>query len=193
VRVRSPQLEELQLRVDELVEKAATAAQVPSDLDEQLQRELNERLGDLARTVDEKLATVGAGDAPVLPPGLEEDMERFRMTLERLSMHLAEHDRTLSEMRSARGVTQRLDELAAQVDALAAGGGATGEAGTGRSRERFSRDLEANEMRQLIRRIEDCEEAAHEGREKLMNRLERMASSIDWRLQRLEAEGDEAS
>src|SRR4029079_12552411 len=29
----SPQLEELQLRVDELVEKAATAAQVPSDLD----------------------------------------------------------------------------------------------------------------------------------------------------------------
>ena len=42
-------------------------------------------------------------------------------------------------------------------------------------------------MRQLIRRIEDCEEAAHEGREKLMNRLERMASSIDWRLQRLEA------
>ena len=52
----------------------------------------------------------------------------------------------------------------------------------------FSRDLEPNEMRQLIRRIEDCEEAAHEGREKLMNRLERMASSIDWRLQRLEAD-----
>ena len=115
-------------------------------------------------------------------------MERFRMTLERLSLHLAEHDRTLSEMRSARGVPQRLDELAAQVDALAAGGAASSDGASGRRREPgYSRDLEPNEMRQLIRRIEDCEEAAHEGREKLMNRLERMASSIDWRLQRLEA------
>ena len=111
------------------------------------------------------------------------------MTLERLSMHLAEHDRTLSEMRSARGVTQRLDELAAQVDSLAAGVAASPDGAAPHRREPgFSRDLEPNEMRQLIRRIEDCEEAAHEGREKLMNRLERMASSIDWRLQRLEAD-----
>ena len=109
-------------------------------------------------------------------------------------MHLAEHDRTITEMRSARGVTQRLDELTAQVDALASGVAATPEGAPTRRREPgFGRDLEPNEMRQLIRRIEDCEEAAHEGREKLMNRLERMASSIDWRLQRLESAGDEES
>ena len=38
-----------------------------------------------------------------------------------------------------------------------------------------------------MRRVEDAEIASQADREKLMNRLERMASSIDWRLQRLEA------
>ena len=38
----------------------------------------------------------------------------------------------------------------------------------------------------MLRRLEDLEEASSVGREKLMNRLERMASSIDWRLRRLE-------
>ena len=38
-----------------------------------------------------------------------------------------------------------------------------------------------------MRRVEDAEVASQADREKMMNRLERMASSIDWRLQRLEA------
>ena len=38
-----------------------------------------------------------------------------------------------------------------------------------------------------MRRVEDAEVASQADREKLMNRLERMAASIDWRLQRLEA------
>jgi hypothetical protein len=42
-------------------------------------------------------------------------------------------------------------------------------------------------VKALLRRIEDAEIEAEADREKMMNRLERMASSIDWRLQRLEA------
>ena len=183
-------LEELQTRVDALAETVAADPAAPAGRDEELRRELEERLATIASTVDEKLAAAGRqpSAAPGLPEGIEDDIERFRMTLERINMHLADHDRTLSEMRSARGVPQRLDELAAQVESLAAGVAAAPDGAAHRREPGFGRDLEPNEMRQLIRRIEDSEEAAHEGREKLMNQLERMASSIDWRLQRLEAD-----
>jgi tetrahydromethanopterin S-methyltransferase subunit G len=111
------------------------------------------------------------------------------MAIERVGLHLGEHDRALAEMRGSRAVTQRLDELAARVDDLAGSGqsaapGPRGSEGHSFARRSVEPDLE---MRSLIRRLEDVEETAHAGREKLMNRLERMASSIDWRLQRLES------
>jgi predicted secreted Zn-dependent protease len=174
----------------------ALEARVPTETvtGEELAAAIEERTADLARMIDEKLAVAleGQGEPSGVPESVDEELERFRMSLERLGLSIADHDRALTEMRSSRGISARVEELAERVDALATGAPAPADGAAPRSRERYSRDLEPNEMRQLIRRIEDCEEAAHEGREKLMNRLERMASSIDWRLQRLEA-GDEES
>ncbi len=75
--------------------------------------------------------------------------------------------------------------------ALAPAGETDGEGeAKGRGFDRSARAMPgelAHEMKALLRRVEDAEIANSEDREKLMVRLERMASSIDWRLQRLEA------
>ena len=120
------------------------------------------------------------------------------MTLERLGLHLGEHDRALAELMRSRNLPKRLDELAARVDELAGGGAGSclpparprGRRGQGprlRPQPRALPGELAHEMKALLRRVEDAEIANAEDREKLMVRLERMASSIDWRLQRLEA------
>ena len=48
------------------------------------------------------------------------------------------------------------------------------------------------ELRSLAKRVQDAQEAMLVERDKLFQRLERMASSIDWRLQRLEKSGESA-
>jgi len=184
--------EALSARVEGLAQavEAATRGELAEGT-EDLRREIDGRLEEIARTVEERLS--GASSSPAAPSeaatGLEEELERTRMAIERFGLHLGEHDRALAEMRGTRSVAQRLDELAARVDDLAAAGQSVSSAPNGSPGHSYvRRSLEPDlEIRSLIRRLEDVEETAHAGREKLMNRLERMASSIDWRLQRLEA------
>jgi chromosome segregation ATPase len=183
-------LEPLRERIDELSGALATSAPAdPGPLDE-LRAELDARLGDLSRALDERLESVPATSSGPSGgvDGVEDELERTRMAIERLSLHLGEHDRALAEMRGSRAMTQRLEELAARLEETAANGPpAAGAAPTGES-SYARRSLEPDiEMRSIMRRLEDLEEAASVGREKLMNRLERIASSIDWRLQRLES------
>jgi hypothetical protein len=131
-----------------------------------------------------------------------DELESNRMTLERLGLHLGEHDRALAELMRARNLPKRVDELEARIEelaegaTLAPGSGSTASAegdgegdGRGRGFDRSARAMPgeiAHEIKALLRRVEDAEIANAEDREKLMVRLERMASSIDWRLQRLE-------
>jgi len=192
-------LEGLAARVDGLAE-AAAATMPPSGPDpatEELYGRLEARLDELATRLEERLAAApsGAAASSLDTEGLEELLERNRMTLERLGLHLGEHDRALAELMRSRNLPKRLDELAARVEELAgaapSGGAVPGEGeGKGRGFDRSERALPgelAHEMKALLRRVEDAEIANSEDREKLMVRLERMASSIDWRLQRLEA------
>ena len=123
--------------------------------------------------------------------GLEDVLERNRMTIERLGLHLGEHDRVLAELMRSRDLPEKLDELAARVDEIAGGAPAGGAKPAPRTRREIgtfsSSEPSTGEVKALMRRVEDAEVASQADREKLMNRLERMASSIDWRLQRLEA------
>lgn len=179
-------LESLSTRVDRLAEAVALPSSgEPAAASDDLRHEVDERLEELTRTLDERLAALGSGPAGTAegPVGIEQELERTRMALERVGLHLGEHDRALGELMRQRGTTQRLDELATRIDELASGGVP---GGTAVHPERASGET-ANEMRSLMRRVEDAEAFAAADREKLMNRLERMASSIDWRLQRLEA------
>ena len=130
---------------------------------------MEQKLAELTRTVEERLAaatvapTAGAGAGA--PEGFEAEMERTRMAIERLGSHLSGHDRAIKELMASRG----------------SGGGGRGEPTYGQNAAET-----ASDMRTLIRRLENSEDGARLDREKLMSRLERMATSMDWRLQRLE-------
>ncbi len=99
-------------------------------------------------------------------------------------MHLGEQERALAEVMRSRGVVQRLDEIEARIDDLASGAVAVGAAPAepGAAAPGSSADARA-----LARRLDGAEAALEAEREKMLTKLDRMASSIDWRLQRLEA------
>jgi hypothetical protein len=121
----------------------------------------------------------------------ERELERLRMAIERMSMHLGEQERALAEVMRSRGVAQRLDEIEARLDDVAAGAavdGAVAAAPGGAAPAGNSADARA-----LARRLDGAEAALEAEREKLLTKLDRMASSIDWRLQRLEAGSPEGT
>lgn len=129
-------------------------------------------------------------DTPVAtpPPALDEsellsELERFRLVVERFGLHLGEHDRAISDLAPSRGIQERLQELTVLVQDLAESQqNALAQQPAGAAYP-ISGDIDS-----LVQRVQEAETAAQSDSEKLMNRLERMASSIDWRLQRLEAD-----
>ena len=154
-----------------------------------------ERIGELTQDFEARVAAAEAqtrvgepltGD----PSGLDDLLERNRMTVERLGLHLGEHDRALAELMQTRNLPTKLEELAARVEEIAAGTPGGAQQAPGVRREiggPGAPEASTGEFKALMRRVEDAEVASQADREKLMNRLERMATSIDWRLQRLEA------
>jgi hypothetical protein len=184
-------LEALGARVDQLADPYVGAAAL-----EDFRIELDARLAELTGKLAERLENSSATSAPegrISDERIEDELERMRMAIERVSLHLGEHERAISEMRGSREMSQQLEEISARLDELGAGGlpAAQTSASTGAS-SHARRSVEPDiEMRSVLRRLDDLEEAASVGREKLMNRLERIASSIDWRLQRLESTDQE--
>ena len=116
------------------------------------------------------------------PSELASEIERFRLVLERIDVHLGEHDLALADL-TPPNVDERLQELTALVQELAASQEAVGAPRPSTAAPSLPADIGA-----LLQRVEDAESASQSDAEKLMNRLERMASSIDWRLQRLESD-----
>ena len=198
----------LMARVDSLAEAVATAAPIPAGraaddlqrlVDERIEAQVAarvaERIGELTRDLDARLAAAEAQPRAGEPlaggaAGFDDLLERNRMTIERLGLHLGEHDRALAELMQTRNLPTKLEELAARVEEIAGGVPAGAQRSTGVRREIGSMgavEPSTGEVKALMRRVEDAEVASQADREKLMNRLERMAASIDWRLQRLEA------
>ena len=158
---------------------------------------LSLEIGRLSARLDE-LAGAGESAAPAeasassarTDAATERELERQRMAIERLGLHLGEHERALAEMMRTRGLNERLEELAARIEELAAAGAGSGAAPAGATNGAVSSELHA-ELRALVHRFDEAEATAQADREKQLTRLDRMASSIDWRLQRLEAGGDQ--
>ncbi len=133
-------------------------------------------------------------EEPIVQPASEPDeselvseLERLRLVLERVGLHLGEHDRAIADLSPSRDVHERLDELTSLVHSLTA--------------QRPDAPVMAQPPPEptpfptnpddLLRRVAEAEAASQSDNEKLMGRLERMASSIDWRLQRLETDETE--
>ncbi len=135
----------------------------------------------------QRIAALEETQVSVREPGqpvteLISEVESVRLVLERISLHLGEHDRALADLSATRGVHERLEELSTVVRRLEEPRQA--EVPSQRTKEA---PPVAGDVGALLQRVEEAEAAAQRSNEKLMNRLERMASSIDWRLQRLES------
>ena len=138
-------------------------------------------------------ASTGADGAELNTHVYEQEVERVLMAVERLGLHLSEHDRALAELMSRRG-TSKVEELAARIDELETYGVAAGAAPAGSSADGApapvsmadTRDLRG-ELRSIARQVTDLEDSSKTDREKFLTQLERMASSIDWRIRRIES------
>ncbi len=146
----------------------------------------------------EALEAARENDAMVVAPGpdsseLVDELERVRLVLERIGLHLGEHDRAIAELSPNRGLQERLDDLTALVQGLAGSGRSTPQSHTAEQGHAAAAPPLPfpSSPDDLLRRVEEAEVASQSDNEKLMSRLERMASSIDWRLQRLETEESE--
>jgi hypothetical protein len=114
--------------------------------------------------------------------GLEQEFDRLMMAIERLSLRIGEHDRALGELMRGGASAPRVAELAGRIAELELRGGGGGVPGGGGGEA-----IGGGALLAVAGRLEEVENARKADREKLFTQIERMASALDWRLQRLEA------
>jgi chromosome segregation ATPase len=139
---------------------------------------LSERIED----VSAKLARVESAALSAAAAGTPDDsVAELRAYVDGMRLKIASGERELAGVRDAGA---RLDELARRLEAVELAGPITivsdseaPLAGDGR----FRLELRAVELR-----MEHAEAAARENREAVLTQLERLASRVEWRLQRLE-------
>ncbi len=154
----------------------------------------------LQERVSELAARIVTG--PVLPASevdggtfaqTPQELDRLRIGVEGLRMRLAYHEKTVSDLAGSRGVVQRLDELSARLDQLAAivaaGPVSVGPASMGHVGVAPRIQLRAPETSGLLNRLDEADRLRNQTREKMLEQMEKIASRMDWRLQRLEAAG----
>ena len=151
---------------------------------------LEGRLEQVATHVDQ-VEAVAAGSTGPTTSGSE--VEQLRVQVDGLRMRLAASEKELTAFTGSREVASRLDELARRIDgvervamtpSVVVSSSGTPVPGDGRFRL---------ELRALELRMEHAEAASREHREAVLVQLERLAARIEWRLQRLEAEHEEAA
>jgi DNA repair exonuclease SbcCD ATPase subunit len=168
------EIEGLEAKLRELPDPAPP---VPPSEDEQLKRLLT-AFADRIDAMERERAAI-AGEAS---EAAQSWVDQVRPLVEGLRRRLDESDRRLEALGSTEGLTARLEELAERMQALEERPVAPPQPaplpGDGRLRV---------ELRALELRMQHAEAAARENREAVLVQLERLASRIEWRLQRLES------
>jgi hypothetical protein len=181
----------LAARVDQLAEllAQASAAPVVGDAEQAAVADLAGRLEELSSRLD--VLAVGAQTAVASPasdqaeaPGGE--IDKIRVSVESLWMRMTEFQKAVSALLDPRGLPGKIGVLEARLEALEVGGARSAAAAVAAGGEA------AGDLREIAKRIEEMEESAASARETMLTRLEKIASSIDWRLQRLESSGTDA-
>jgi chromosome segregation ATPase len=149
---------------------------------------LSERIEDVSAKLArvESAARSTAAAAAVAAAGTPDDsVAELRAYVDGLRLKVASSEKQLAALASVRDAGARLDELAHRLEAVERAGPITivadsdaPLAGDGRFRL---------ELRALELRMEHAEAAARENREAVLTQLERLASRVEWRLQRLES------
>ena len=121
-------------------------------------------------------------------PAVESELERLRMAVERINLHLGERERAIADLMRSRSSDAKVEELAARLAELEQAGGGGGDTKDGNAGAPLGGNADMHsELRELAARLEGAEKSAKTDREKVLTQLERMASSIDWRVRRLES------
>jgi hypothetical protein len=118
-----------------------------------------------------------------------EEIALLRSSIDGLRLRLAAGEQQLMTLGGSRDAGERLDEVARRVRALEQAPlvvGPPADGGTRPDDGRFRLELRALELR-----MEHAEAAARENREAVLVQLERLATAVEWRFQRLEAETTE--
>jgi predicted nucleic acid-binding Zn-ribbon protein len=167
-------LESLEARLEEVASRA-----VPPSEDEELER-LLVAFADRIDALDRDRATIVAEAARAAGS----ELEQLRILVDGLRTRQASTQQEIAALAESRDVVAAIEELTSRVEALEWGEGAlipptsAPVAGEGRFRVEF---------RALELRMEHAEEAARASREAVLVELERLASRVEWRLQRLES------
>lgn len=132
---------------------------------------LHERVAELAAGIVTGPAPDGSAEAD------SRELDRLRIGLEGMRMRLAYHEKTVGELARSSSVTDRLDELTTRVDALQA-------LVTAALADRTGGELDVAE---LLEHVQTVQLSARTEQDSLLERFERIASRMDWRLQRLES------
>jgi archaellum component FlaC len=132
------------------------------------------QFGELAATAARHEAGERRVAGSALTGDAAEDIERIRMSIERLGHTIGEQGRAIAELMKMQGGNDVLERLSARVEALEDGGLAPGIGGEG--------GPPPAGLGTLTRRVDDTDAAV----EKLLTQLERMGSSLEWRFRRLE-------
>jgi chromosome segregation ATPase len=204
----SAELSALEARVDErLSTLAATDTSVVDTRDDAALEELAARVDTLERGRDEagaelrRTAEVWAAERVALhervaelaasvvtgPVGMDgvqmggRELDQLRIGLEGLRMRLAYHERTVAELAGSGDLATRVEEMNDRLDklqaALLAAPGIGGD----------EHGAASAQVLGLLDRVERAERTVRDDRDTLLERFERIASRIDWRLQRLES------
>jgi len=151
---------------------------------------LQERVSELAALiVTGPIHSGGSSDAQ--GEHAPQEIDRLRIGVEGLRMRLAYHEKTVSDLAGSKGVVQRLDELGAQLDQLSAivmaqQSGALLPPGHGQAMP----VAPFAETSGILGRLDEADRRRSQSREKMLEQMERIATRMDWRLQRLEAAGE---
>ena len=185
-------LSELQCRIDRIErDRDAVGAELAraSTAWASERASLQERVSELAaRIVTGPMSDdVGSspGEAFLQAP---QELDRLRIGIEGLRMRLAYHEKTVAELAGSKSVTQRLDELASRLDQLSAivAAGMSGSAAPTARIAVLAPEAYDPETSGLLSRLDETERIAKRNREAVLESLEKIASRMDWRLQRLE-------
>ena len=192
-------LDELASQIENLAAAANAAAEsAAAPAPAELPADLLDRIARLEQQLEEVAAAPVAAPAPTAAAKKkgesadEKSVEQLRVVVDSMRMRAAEQEKAVAQLIGPKGLATQLDKLLARVDELetrpivASGGGSTGGDDGGSVDDAALQQ----ELRAIAKRVQEAQDAMQAERDKLMQRFERMASSIDWRIQRLEKTGE---
>lgn len=180
----SAELGSLETRLAELVSAQTSASEPGSEDRDRVLSAMAARLDAIEQereTVSAKIARLAESSAA------GDEVAQLRVLLDGLRMRVGRGEKELAALPASGDVAARLDDLGRRLDSLEQGLESAPLApipGDGRFRL---------ELRALELRMDHTEATSRESREAVLTQLERLASRIEWRLQRLEAEKNRAS